>query len=134
MSTEVGVWVDHRRALVVRYSAKETSSETILSNIEKSASTSGGSTSHAPKGPRHISEETRDRKFDQSLDQFYERVSMVVRGASSILITGPGEAKNELKKHLEKSKQKPRPDILIETADKMTDPQFIAKVKQHYSR
>ncbi len=48
MSTEVGVWVDHRRALVVRYSAKETSSETILSNIEKSASTSGGSTSHAP--------------------------------------------------------------------------------------
>jgi hypothetical protein len=54
-----------------------------------------------------------------------------IRDADSILIFGPGEAKGELKARLEKDKLGGRV-VGIETSDKMTDPQIVAKVRDHY--
>jgi len=48
------------------------------------------------------------------------------------LIFGPGEAKGKLKKRLEKT---PGPHtITVETKDKMTEPQMVAMVRQHFQR
>ena len=49
--------------------------------------------------------------------------------AETILIFGPGEAKGELKKRMERDKIGIR-IVAMETADKMTEPQIVAKVKQ----
>jgi hypothetical protein len=46
---------------------------------------------------------------------------------------GPGEAKVELNNHLQKLGPKSKPAIVIETTDKMTEAQIIAKVKRHYT-
>jgi hypothetical protein len=54
-----------------------------------------------------------------------------IRGAESVLIFGPGEAKGELKKHLEHEGLGER-IVGIETVDKMTDPHIAAKVRQHF--
>ena len=51
--------------------------------------------------------------------------------AESILIFGPGEAKGELKKRLEKNKLSGR-IVVVETVDKMTDHQIAAKVRKHF--
>ena len=55
-----------------------------------------------------------------------------IRDAESILILGPGEAKGELKKRLEKSKLGGR-IAGVETVDKMTDRQIGAKVRQYFA-
>jgi len=54
-----------------------------------------------------------------------------IRDAESILIFGPGEAKGELKKHLEHEELGKR-IVDIETTDKMTDPQIAVKVRQYF--
>ena len=134
MSSQVGLWIDHRRAFIVYLAGDETTSQTILSDIEKHVRASGGSRSSTPYGPQDILAEDRvDRKFKHHLEQYYEGVARAVGGVESVFIMGPGEAKDELKRHLQKSRQKPRPVIRVETTDKMTEAQIIAKVKQHFA-
>jgi hypothetical protein len=48
------------------------------------------------------------------------------------LIFGPGEAKLQLKEHLSRSKVLSEHIVQIEATDKLTDPQIVAKVKEHY--
>jgi hypothetical protein len=53
--------------------------------------------------------------------------------AESILLFGPGEAKGELRKRLERDKLGGR-IVAVETVDKMTDRQIAAKVRGYFSR
>jgi len=134
MSTQVGLWIDHRRAFVVHLAADETTTETIVSDLEKHEKVTGGSRS-GPYGPQDVIAEGRaDRKFTHHLEQYYDRVARSFRSAESIFIMGPGEAKGEFRKHLEQSGQKPLPIIKFETADKMTEAQIVARVREHYLR
>ena len=73
-------------------------------------------------------DDIRQRAFTSHLNIYYDAVIASVRGAESILIFRPGEAKTELKEHLEKHKLGER-IAAIETADKMTDRQIAAKVR-----
>ena len=62
--------------------------------------------------------------------QFPEVVESL-RDAEAILIFGPGEAHGELKKRLEHARLGDRV-VGIETADKMTDNQITAKVRERF--
>ncbi|MGH8502631.1 MAG: hypothetical protein ACREVE_09190 [Gammaproteobacteria bacterium] len=55
-----------------------------------------------------------------------------IRDAESILLFGPGEAKDELKQRLEGNNLAGRV-VGVETVDKMTDRQIAAKVRQHFA-
>ncbi|HBT88163.1 hypothetical protein [Desulfobacter sp.] len=134
MSSKVGLWIDHRQAFIVYLSRDDVTTKTIPSNMEKHVRASGGSRSSTIYGPQDIVAEDRIyRKYKHHLDQYYEEVARALRGVNLILIMGPGEAKGELKKHLLKPGHSPKAAIMIETTDKMTEPQIIAKVKRHYS-
>jgi hypothetical protein len=50
----------------------------------------------------------------------------------ALLIFGPGEAKLELKDRLSRSKALSERIVDIETADKLTDPKIVARVKEHF--
>ena len=65
------------------------------------------------------------------LNQFYTEVIEAIRDAEAILIFGPGEAKTELRQHLERARLGSKV-IGVETADKMTDPEIAAKVREHF--
>jgi hypothetical protein len=133
MNTKVGLWIDHKQAFIVYLSKEDVTTKTIPSNVEKHVRASGGSRSATPYGPQDIVAENRiDRKHKHHLNRYYEEAVEAVIGAKSILIMGPGEAKGEFKKHLQKLGRKPLPVIAVETTDKMTETQIIAKVKQHY--
>ena len=54
-----------------------------------------------------------------------------VRGATTILIFGPCEAKSDLGMHLGRHKARGRL-VVMEPADKMTDRQIPAKVRKHF--
>ena len=77
-------------------------------------------------------EDVRDRQFGNRLNSYYEAVVAVIRGADTIQIFGPGEAKGELKKRLEHEGLKGHV-LAIETVDKMTDRQIAAKVREHFA-
>ena len=76
-------------------------------------------------------EDQRDRKYANRLNKYYDDVISVIHGADSIQIFGPGEAKGELEKRIARNGLKARIPA-TETADKMTDRQISAKVREHF--
>jgi hypothetical protein len=78
-------------------------------------------------------DDLREKRFTGHLNIYYDAVIASIRGAESILIFGPGEAKGELKQRLEGDKLGGH-IVSIETVDKMTDRQIAAKVRQQFAK
>ena len=134
MNSKAGLWIDHRQAVIVHLSEDTVNTETIQSDMEKHVKATGGSRSSTPYGPQDVLADDRiDRKYRHHLDQYYKEVLQALPEARSMLIMGPGEAKEEFRKYFQKKGHNPMPAITIETTDKMTEAQIIAKVKQHFS-
>src|SRR5512136_2151985 len=126
MKKEIGLWIDHRKAVIVIVTEAGEEIREVDSNMEKHVRYKGGADSEG--SPR---EDVRDRQFGNRLNSYYAKVAAVIRDADSIQIFGPGEAKGELKKLLEHEGLKGR-IVDIETVDKMTDRQIAAKVREHF--
>ena len=137
MKRAAGVWIDHRKAVVVSVAGDGEEIQLIRSNVDKLARRSGGSRGSRSKtryGPQDVSaEDNRERRFAAHLSRYYDRVISCLRGSKSILIFGPGEAKVELIRRLEP--EEPRGRLVeMETVDKMTDRQIAAKVRLRFRK
>ncbi len=133
MRTKVGLWIDHRKAIVVSVTEKGEEMGLIISKVEKQLRRSGNSPLKGPYESLQVPEsDSRQKTFTGHLNIYYDAVIACIRYAEFILIFGPGEAKGELKKRLERSNLGGR-IVGIETADKMTDRQIAAKVRQHFA-
>ena len=122
MPKQAGLWIDHRKAVVVLITDAGEEIKKIVSGMEKHVRFTG------EDGP---GEDSQDRKFGNHLNAYYDEVIAVLRGADSIQIFGPGEAKGELEKRIEHEGLKERV-LAIETVDKMTDRQIAAKVRERF--
>jgi hypothetical protein len=133
MRTKVGLWIDHRKAIVVTVTDKGEEIGLIISKVEKQFRRSGDSPLKSPHETQQVpSDDSRQKTFTGHLNIYYDAVIACIRDAEDILIFGPGEAKGELKKRLEKNKLSGR-IVVVETVDKMTDRQIAAKVRQHFA-
>lgn len=132
MKKEVGLWIDHRKAVIVSIENKVEEIREIASNMEKRIRYSSGSRTNSRNNSQgSTSEDMRDRKFDNHLSQYYKEIISMIRDAESIWIFGPGEAKGELLNSL-KNENLEGLVVGIETEDKMTDNQIAAKIREHY--
>jgi len=132
MTTNAGLWIDHRKAVIVTIVDKQVSTRQIDSDVERHVRLSGGSASGGSHGSRTgAPEDTRERHFEGQLDKYYDEVVKSIQGAEGILILGPGEAKGELKSRLEHDGLGARV-LEVVTADKMTDPQIVARVRERF--
>ncbi len=130
MKAKVGLWIDHREAIIVVLTEKGEETKRIESSVEKQLRRSGRSPSDESFEPQLVpADDTRERDYMGHLANYYDEVIACIGGAETILIFGPGEAKGELKKRMERDKIGIR-IVTMETADKMTEPQIVAKVKQ----
>jgi len=141
MKKYAGIWLDRREAFVVSISTSIVSGfgdqemiERIESDIERRVRLSGGSRSKkTPYGPQDISVDGKQEdRIKHQLRRYYKEIVRRIRDADQILIFGPGEAKTELKKEIEKSKQLAGRINKIESADKMTKKQIAAKVRTFF--
>ncbi len=106
----------------------------IRSNVEKQPGRFAGVRSTTPYEAQQVqADDSHEREFTGHLNQYYAEVIAAIRDAESILIFGPGEAKGELKKRLEHARLGGH-IIAIETADKMTDRQIKAKVREYFHK
>ena len=124
MKSNIGLWIDHRKAVIVSLTDTAEKTSQIDSQMEKHVRFSGGAQEAS-------AEDQRDNRFTGHLNKYFDEVVSHIRDADSILIFGPGEAKGELKKRLENIKLHGH-IVGIETVDKMTDNQIVAKVRQRF--
>ena len=134
MISKVGLWIDHRKALIVTMTDKGEVIKLIISALEKQARRSPSArhsgTFESQKVP---ADDSRQRARTGHLNIYYDAVIAAIRNAESILIFGPGEAKGELEQRLKRNNLGGR-IVGVETMDKMTGPQIAAKVRKHFAR
>jgi stalled ribosome rescue protein Dom34 len=122
MNHRVGIWIDHKKAVIVSTSSGEVTVKTLESEVGSHPRYSGPQDGGGEK--------KYEERHDQHLDRYYDEVISQLGQPEAVLIFGPGEAKLQLKERLSKALSERL--VGIETTDKLTDPQIVAKVKEHY--
>ena len=122
MKTEVGLWIDYRNAVIVICMHQSNQIRRIPSHAEELVSDAD-----AP----YVSQQ--DKRLNVHLIKYYGKVVGAIRHADSIVMFGPGEAKNELRKKLENQGLGDR-IVAVETTNSMTTGQLVAKVREHIER
>jgi hypothetical protein len=133
MGRDVGVWIDHRKAMIASVTEKGEETGLVISKAERQLRRTGDSPLKGRSEPeKEKMSDARQRKFTGHLNIYYNAVVAALRDARRILICGPGEAKGELKKRLVREKMGARV-LRVETEDKMTERQLAKKVRSCFT-
>ena len=132
MKTNAGLWIDHKKAVIVLLLGQMEQEKVIESKVEKqlkrSSSLPLGNSSDSRQMP---AEDAQKREYNRHMNVYYDEIIAFIKNAESIFIFGPSEAKLELKKRIEKKRLGKR-IAGIEAADKMTNPQVAVKVRKFF--
>lgn len=135
MNHNVGIWIDHERAVIVSVSAEGVTARTLESEVGPHGRYSGRARYPTPDGPQSGGgEKKHEQRYGQHLDRYYDEVISQLGQPEALLIFGPGEAKLQFKERLSRSRELSERIVGIETTDSLTDPQIVAKVKKHFGR
>ncbi len=121
MTKNVGVWIDHKKAVIVTITDGVEEIHSIVSDMEKHAHHSGGEP-----------DDQLEHRFSNHLKEYYAKVITFIHNADAILILGPGEAKGEFEKRL-RAESFGSKVAGVESEDKMTDHQIVAKIRDHFA-
>jgi hypothetical protein len=131
MTKNIGVWIDHKKAILVIQGEQGEDIQKIESGVGRHVPYRGASHTKAPYSAQHQQgDDQLDNKFAEQLNKFYDKVIAHIRAAEAVMIFGPGEAKGELEKRITHEKVKVK-IVGVETADKMTDRQVSTKVRKY---
>jgi hypothetical protein len=130
MQKHIGLWIDHKKALIVTFDDNGEDITQVNSNHEKHGKFRGGAHAKTPYGAQFFgAEDQYDRHVMEQFNKYYDEVIACIQSAESVMIFGPGEAKFELQKRMRLT----HPNLHIasvETLDKLTDRQFAAKARE----
>ena len=131
MKTIKGLWIDHRKAVIVAVKNKSEEVFEVTSHVEKQLGRFEGERSTSPYPAQLVpADDAKQRDLTGHLDRYYDEVISHLRDAELILIFGPGEAKGELAKRINDANLSGHL-ASVETADKMTDREIAAKVRMY---
>jgi hypothetical protein len=130
MNRKVGVWIDHERAVIVV--AGLAGAKTVVSDLGVHTRFTRGTAGGSDSSRSGESERRFEERYRQQLDQYYDEVIEQLGDAEALFILGPGEAKTQLKERLGHLRTRPRPAVEVETADKLTESQLVAKIEEHF--
>lgn len=103
------VWIDHQQAKVFHVEEKRFDESLI----------------HAPNA--HV------RRDSAAADHFYHRVAQALETAGEVIVVGPGTAKLELLKHVQKHHRALNDKIVgVETVDHPTDKQLVSFIRKYF--
>ncbi|MEC9374539.1 MAG: hypothetical protein VYC34_11880 [Planctomycetota bacterium] len=133
MGIRIGVWIDHQHAHLCEIDGDGRAAElrTIESEFEREAKGHG----HVGNVPAHGvagDYKSSERRNDRALSSYYKRIGSMLRNADEVALLGPGLAKTELQKTLEKEHGEVARRIKrVEAMDKkFTEGQLVARVKE----
>ena len=132
MDRNVGLWIDHKQAYLIWN--EDGKVEVIPSRIEPPAHYSGGTKLGGKQNQKADIEARSSDRLKLQLNKYYQQVMNALKDASSIFVMGPGKAKVEFEKAIQKSKDLHKRLLKVETTDKMTKNQMIAYVRKFYKR
>jgi hypothetical protein len=135
METLVGVFLDHEKAVIIELVGKSTRMRRVESGVEKKIKLTGGAKSDVPRGPMDIADDRKtERRRNQQLQRYYKDLAHRLSIGDRIFLFGPGPAKQELHKVLSDIPELKQRIIGIESSDKLTENQIVAKVRTAFKQ
>ena len=131
MPIKAGVWIDHKQAIVVLLTDTGQEIRKFSSGMRSPVGKARSTNKYTPND--FVAEDRRERKIMAERKKVYEDLIAYLQGTDSLLILGPGEAKGEFQKYLSANRRRGLAPQ-VETADKMTDRQLVAKVTAHFTK
>ena len=133
MKKKIGIWINHKEAVLVSIEGDQTTVERIESHAESHFRPSGGRKAAGTSVAQSVSKEQKaDERRKHQYHNFYQMVIKKAGNTDNIFIFGPGEAKLELAKEIEKIKGKHGRIAAVEASDRLTKNQIVAKVKSFF--
>jgi len=133
MKAKTGLWIDHRKAVIITLADERATIKTVKSEVEKHPRAAGNPALKGSFKARHIpADDRQENEFNEHIGIFYNKIIETICHADAVFIFGPGEAKDELKKQLEKNHLGGM-ITGVQTVDRMTDNQIMAIVCQHFN-
>jgi len=130
-----GLWVDHEKAIIVSLMRGSHKVIHVESDVEGHFRLKDDSQSISPSNLQGNTIESKmDSRYRKYLNIYFQQIINLLKEAKRIFIFGPGEAKIELKKMIERNKLFSNKISDIETTDKLTEPQIVAKVKKYFKQ
>jgi hypothetical protein len=134
METKMGVWIDHRKAVIVDLAENGQEIRTVLSGVQKQLRRTGDSPLAGRFEAQQVpADDSRQAALTGELNSYYDEVILSMRNACAIFICGPGEAKGELQNRIEQGPLSGR-ITGIETADKLTDSQIAIRIVGYFQQ
>ena len=133
MKRQTGIWIDSSKAIIVALNGDTEKITEIDSEVENSVYHDKKGNKGTFSGGHHGNSESKfeNRKKEQ-LDFFIKEVLSYVKGADELFVFGPAETKIRLEQKIQDEKMFSNKLKAVETADKMTLNEIVAKVKKFY--
>ncbi len=116
-----GVWLDNAHAMIISNDPETESDEyAVIDKLKAEKSKSGGS------------EHTMNNAQQGETLKYFKSLSTLLLPYDEILIFGPGKSQEQFQNHLNGDTQFKSKQISIDSAENLTDPQMIAKVREFF--
>lgn len=119
----LGIWMDHSNANLIDLSV-DNSNQSITSKF----------TSDTKEEALSRSESVMHNKRQQMQEAYYKEIAEEILKYDHVLLFGPTNAKTELHNYLNKDLHFKGTQIDMEAADKMTENEKVAFVKNHFGK
>ena len=127
---KIGIWIDHRRALLITIENGEESRVEVESDVDGITGPEGSRRTSTTYGPQVTDVEHRvEARASHHLQKYYREIIKRIGTTDSLLIMGPASAKQELATMIKDDPSLRAWHVVLEPADRMTDDQIAAKVR-----
>ncbi|WP_295220279.1 hypothetical protein [uncultured Chryseobacterium sp.] len=117
-----GIWMDKEKAIVVKNHDAQNAFKFFLCSPVKAEIQHGNSSENAGNN----AEQTNRVKY-------FKEIEHLLINSQEVLIIGPGTVQEEFKHYLEETPQFKNLNILLDTAQQMSEEQVLEKVKEHFN-
>jgi hypothetical protein len=134
--TSAGLWIDHRRAVIVTLSAKKgepARMARVVSGAERQLRRLGETPLKGRVDWYEVPAlDSQKRAYMDKLNVYYDEVIKNLGDAEAIWVMGPGEAKAEFKHRLDRYGMLARV-VGFQAADKISENEILRRTHQHFA-
>lgn len=126
MTTEkkLGIWMDHSNAHLIEFTTDSNETKSVEAKFSNDTNNHGSGKN----------ENQMNNKMQQHQSEYYKKLSDAIKNYDEVILFGPTDAKAELFNVLKADHSFEKIKIEVEQADKMSENQQHAFVKDHFSK
>lgn len=116
-----GVWLDNQQAMIITKTIENGEGDYTIQEKIKSREIHGGGSEH-----------TMNNAKQSDTLKYFKSISVLLLQYDEILVFGPGKSQEQFQHHLQEDGQFKSKQITIDSAEHLTDPQMVAKVRDFF--